>query len=598
MLLLTMLFSAAQIFAKSLPAIDGKTVSLSRELKMLPNSAEAVIKQSHSQSRAGGDTDNRTWKYVGKGVWADPWFSWKDGSQAVIEVEIEECVDQPGVLRIVDNEIGLFDVAPVVHCENPDKVYIEEFVYYDGIPISQFCYENGFEHSSYSFKYFTLDDNNEIIFPESNRAEDAFFAVYDESDGGWYFSRNAFGGIALPEDYEVGSKGDQNAESGVYFGITAFNYEPEIMPIKLLTLENKQQYKNFVNSRTDDDYTYLYYSAEQALATLKAVSYPTDLTRVTLITFTDGVDDGSLDKAPTDWDDVAYRNYIEGLISTAYVQGVKVDAYSIGLKGEDIKDYNYDKFKSNLKALATEPKDINATEVDNMKEVENRINRILDELETSWMNKRLSCNINMKSTGEKLRFTLDKSREELEDNADNSEVWIEGVFSRVDNSMNDVVYHGCTSSSGSKVVSKEVWIDERKKYQFTFDDLKDHNGDMLNIGEVHFWTSTEADPVWNPRTEFNGDSDAKPEVVRTSSAIMLVMDCSTSLGEDFKELKRIVNDLIDRIVPDSEESALEEVAEESVGSIEYYTLQGVKVAKPSKGLYIVKKGKNTCKVIL
>lgn len=625
MLLLTFIVSTAQVFAKNAPSREVKISSLNREMKMLPNSSGPELKQAQAQSRAGSDADTRTWKWVGEGVWVDPIFTWKEsGSQCVIDVNIQYCVEQPRVYRIIADD--LFETAPIVHCENPQKVYIEDIVYITGDVVSQYCAENGWNLADdLPYKYGTITDNVVYFGPCNNSAENCSFLAYDPSDEKWGLVNHGECKIVFPEGYAVGGwedekgdkedenggkedengdkeddnsgKGDPNAKSGVYFGITAFNYLPEIMPMKLLSLDNKQEYKNFVNSRTTDDYTFLYYSAEQALAALKSVSYPTDLSNVTLITFTDGNDDGSLSMAPDNsWDDIAYQKYIDGLISKAYVQGIKVDAYSIGLKGKDIGDYNYEMFKSNLQALATAPKDKHATEVGNMVEVENTLNGILDNLETSWVNKKISCSINMRANGDKIRFTLDKSREAMSNNPDNSNVWIEGVFSRDDNSMNDVVYHGCTSSSGRKVVSKQVEINGKTKYQFTFEDLKNLKGENLNIGEVNFWHATATNPVWQPHTEFGQGLDAVTEVERTSAAIMFVMDCSSSLGDDFKELKRVMNDLIDRIVPSPEDSKIGEVVIEADDLVEFYTLQGVKVAKPAKGLYIVKNGKNTRKV--
>ena len=43
---------------------------------------------------------------------------------------------------------------------------------------------------------------------------------------------------------------------------------------------------------------------------------------------------------------------------------------------------------------------------------------------------------------------------------------------------------------------------------------------------------------------------------------------------------------------------VEGVDAENLEPAEYYNLQGIKVAKPSKGLYIKKQGKNATKVVL
>lgn len=394
--------------------------------------------------------------------------------------------------------------------------------------------------------------------------------------------------------------GDPTKESGIYFGITSFNYLPEIKPINFLTLQNKAEYQQFVNSRTTDDYTYLYYTAEKAVEALKSVTYPVDFTNATLITFTDGNDDGSLEMAPDkSWTDMDYQRYIEQLIQSTKIQGRSLDAYSIGLKGNDIGEYNYDMFKSNLAALASEPKATHATEVGNMNDVEATLNKILDNLETSWLNKKISFNINMRASGDKIRFTLDKTREQMSNNPENSDLWVEGVFSRDDNSLNNITYHGFTSTSGNKVVAKKVEINGRTKYQFTFENLKDLSGNDLETGEINFWHCTEANPVWQPHTEFAQDSDVATETERTSAAIMFVMDCSSSLGDDFAELKRVVLGLIDRLVP-GQSSELLDITDTNHHTYpeEYFTLQGVKVTKPSSGIYIRRCGTDVQKVLI
>lgn len=555
-----------------------------REMVSIHSSENSNLEVGKVSTRAEEEHD---WTYIGSGEWTDPHFIFSDTNTPVeLEVDIYQCRSHPGVLTIKDGR-GFFASSPVIHCENPRKVYVETYEVKNGntyVPFMTLCWENNWiEYDEYG----TLVDNVISIPSEA-------FIVYVEDE----FYRLMEGStckLTLPSSYTPNVV--ETPSSGIYFGITAFNYLPEILPMDLLTLQNKNDYKDFVNSRTPDNYTYLYYSAEQAIKTLKEGSYPDDLMRVALITFTDGNDDGSLDEAPDDWDDVMYQSYVESLISNVRVNGLNIDAYSIGLKGEDIGDYNYAMFKSNLQALATAPKDSHATEVDNMEEVERTFNQILDNLERSWLNKRVKCNINMRATGDKIRFTLDKTREEMNDNPDNSELWIEGVFSRDDNSLNDIVYHGCTSSSGTKVISQKVLIDGRTKYQFVFENLKNLAGDVLETGEIHFWHATNNNPIWQPHTEFAQENGAETETDRESAAIMLVMDCSSSLGDDFKELKRVVNALIDRIMPDSV-SLVDNLTDEDDSYTEYYTIQGFKVSKPSSGLYIEKKGSRTKKIIV
>lgn len=584
-----------------LPQVFGANQNLSHDRKFGTENLEKMTMIPFDESQnvpnmnsAGTRADAHNWEYIGEGEWSDPFYVWGDtGESLTVTIFVDVCAEHPGEIRVRDKESDLFyeDYYPIFYCPMASKVYVGRYTIgnSDGtyMHFMQVCEELGFPTS---LEYGKVE-GNVITIPGTS------IGIYNPDDGKWYYYKQANPLIVkLPSNWQ--NNIPTATGSGIYFGITAFNYLPEIKPMDLLTCENKKEYKDFVDSRMADDYTYLYYSAEQALNTLKSKQYPDDLSKVTLITFTDGNDDGSLSEAPSSWDDLTYQRHIENLITEAKVQGVKVDAYSIGLKGQDIGDYNYDMFKSNLQALATDPKEKNATEVGNMREVENTLNEIIDGLETSWLNKKVSCNINMRATGDKIRFTLDKTRAEMENNPDNSNLWIEGVFSRDDNSMNEIEYHGCSSTSGSKVISKEVQIDGKTKYQFTFENLKDLEGEQLKTGEINFWHATKSNPVWQPHTEFGQGSDAVTETERASAAIMFVMDCSSSLGDDFDELKRVVNSLIDRLAPDPAESGITEVDENSEGLVEYYNLQGIKVDKPSLGIYIMKQGRKIQKVLL
>lgn len=298
----------------------------------------------------------------------------------------------------------------------------------------------------------------------------------------------------------------------------------------------------------------------------------------------------------TSWNDLDYQQYVGNKIKNTYIQGHKLEAFSIGLKGEDIGDYNYSLFKSNLLALASD--DEKATEVKDMSEVERTLNSIINQLQKSWLNHKVQVRINMRGTGDKIRFTLDKTRAEMNNNPDNSDMWIEGVFSRDDLSLNDIIYHGFTSTSGKKVVAEQVNVNGKTKYQFTFENLRDKNNNLIKTGEINFWHCNSATPIWQPHTEFGGGSDVNTETAYTSAAIMLVMDCSSSLGsDDFKELKDVVNSLIDRLV-DKKDSVEDIISDEENAPEEYYNLQGIRVDNPSNGIFIYRKGNKSKKVLI
>lgn len=474
------------------------------------------------------------------------------------------------------NGFEISDAKVVINAQDPNKVYLEPFTL-NGYEYSQYVAENGFSTAA---RYGKLSNGTIIIPKQAFRKRTAGSDTWQDTFDGY---RELV--ISLPEDYF-----NTPSTSGVYFGITAFNYDPEMKPIELLNKNNKVDFKKFVNEKTMDDATYLYYSVDVALKALGERNYPEDLKSVALITFTDGNDDGSLEKADPTWGDTDYQNYLKTTIGSKKIQNIPVKAFSIGLKGKDIGDYNYDLFKSNLKVLASA--DDLATEANNIAEVENTLNKIIDDLQTSWFNKKVTCSINTRATGDRVRFTFDKSREEMNNDPDNSELYVEGVFSRTDNSLNDVTYHGFKSTSGNKVSSVRVENNGRVKYSFTFENLQYENGDTIKINEVNYWHQVANSDAWQPHTEFSQGTDANVETERTSAAIMFVMDCSTSLGDDFTELQRVVNSLIDRLCPDdtAAPTAVVQPEYDENAPTEYYTLSGIRIQHPHRGIYIVRKG--------
>ncbi|MDE6696146.1 MAG: VWA domain-containing protein [Muribaculaceae bacterium] len=530
-----------------------------------------------------------SWTYIGDGYWIDPFWVDKDNQPLNGIVRVEESNSRPNVYKVILRE----DWQVIIHCEN-QKVYMEQYslpnANGDIITIIQLCEENGwyltdkYGNKNYLYGYFS--DN--IVYIQGD-----YFIYYvnDNIEGRKFVDSNRSLQLTIPDH------GDASLQSGIYFGITAFNYMPQFMPIQLIDGSNKIEYQQFVNSQEMDDYTYLYYSVDKAIETLKSNTYPRDLNSVAIITFTDGNDDGSLEKAPDpSWTDTEYQSYISNKIKNTSVLNKKLEAYSIGLKGEDIGDYNYELFKSNLLALASEPS--KASEVNNMSEVEYNLNKIIDQLQESWQNKKVQVKINMRGTGDRIRFTLDKTRSEMNNNPENSNLWIEGVFSRDDLSLNDIVYHGFTSTSGQKVTAEQVSVGDKTKYQFTFENLRDESGELLKTGEINFWHKNTSTTAWQPHSEFGGDSDVKTETEYSSAAVMLVMDCSSSLGEtDFTKLKNVVNSVIERLADKKSGVGLVTIDDDDA-PVEYYNLNGIRVENPSNGIYIQRKGNKIKKILI
>lgn len=549
--------------------------------------------------------DAEQWQAIGTGFYEDPVWSWvRDNGNVIVSgnVNVEESLNNPGRYRfrsLISND------NIVVDCRNTNAVYVEDYSASDTsgnkCTLSQRCAENGWNVNNYG----ALIDGKVTIPSE-------YFSLKEQGEDWKKLSSGRQFVFQLPKP------GSSDMAPGIYFGIVAFNYLPNFYNIRLIDSSNKENYCSFVDSQELDDYTYLYYSVDRAIEALAGRGYPKDLSNVTLITFTDGNDDGSLEMAPnTSWTDIDYQNYIREKIQNTYVQGKKLDAFSIGLKGIDIGDYNYDMFKSNLRAMASDEE--KASEVSDMAEVEKTLNQIIDQLQTSWLTKKVQIKINMRGTGDRLRFTLDKTRAELNDNPENSELWIEGVFNRESLSLNDIEYHGLTSSTGNVNVAETVSVNGKSKYQFTFENLRDLEGNLLETGEINYWHKGSNSDAWTPHTESQSEGDVNTETEYSSAAIMLVMDCSSSLGKsDFEKLKDVVKSMIERLAdkthsdepggdePGGDEPGGDEPGKDGIANVtieddapvEFFNLQGVSVENPSHGFYIMRQGNKATRIYI
>ena len=168
-------------------------------------------------------------------------------------------------------------------------------------------------------------------------------------------------GCSSEEDSFSADNPSADKGSGLYMGIVGFN-ETLIDKGRMSKLmpETQHEFVSFVDKLTVGEATLLYYGVDNALDKITKASLPGDLTNVAIVTFTDGLDQGSLGMANGKYNTrEEYRNYLSSRIKSTQVKGVPLTAYSIGLRGGDVT--NDAAFKNDLKSLASQ--DSYATEV-------------------------------------------------------------------------------------------------------------------------------------------------------------------------------------------------------------------------------------------
>lgn len=354
-------------------------------------------------------------------------------------------------------------------------------------------------------------------------------------------------GCSSEEDSFSADNPSADKGSGLYMGIVGFN-ETLIDKGKMSKLmpETQHEFTSFVDELTVGEATLLYYGVDKALDKIAKTSLPGDLTKVAIVTFTDGLDQGSLGMVNGKYNTrEEYRNYLSSRIKSTQVKGIPLTAYSIGLRGGDVT--NDAAFKNDLKSLASQ--DSYATEVSGISDVNREFQNIANQLINVTQTQSLSIKFPKLDNGQVFRFTFDNVR-----NAESSQVYIEGIFDLQNNMLYDIKYVGLTCSSGTSLQGKS---DGLVKVAFEFENVKDKNGNHISLNNANEYYFT--DGYWQVNSEFDKGEDLQVNVKRSSAAIMLVLDCSSSLikgGDKFTEMKKYVNSFIKTLAQAMDEDAV------------------------------------------
>ncbi|MBP5406974.1 hypothetical protein J6Z19_07480, partial [bacterium] len=340
----------------------------------------------------------------------------------------------------------------------------------------------------------------------------------------------------------------ESAEEGIYLGIIGFNYKLNIRKLSYLNDSNMTEFQDFIDAFEMDDGTALYYADYTALGMMRDYTpVPQKLQTVALVTFTDGEDtssDGPTNDPENYNDPDAYLDAIHNKIKNEGIHGFSVEAYSIGLKSGDTGS----NFKSKLEKLASSS--ANAFEVSDMEEVQERFTKIAEDLYSVFK----TINIDFKvmggyPDGMRIRFSLDiycdHDENECEKNGRDSNLYIDATYRRNDNerSFEDFTYHGF---SGNLTTVKCGARDEKGFYPCKFENLKYDNMDT-EIKQIELWKNDNNE--WKHENEALKQGDSNINESKSSALIMLVLDCTTSLGNSkFEKLKEAGKEFIETLV--------------------------------------------------
>ena len=314
------------------------------------------------------------------------------------------------------------------------------------------------------------------------------------------------------------------SQPGLYVGIIGFNSGLTSNKLTLLNKSSKEGIKDFINNLTMEDGTILYHAVNTALDKIESVTPPDDLTNVSIITFTDGLDQGSYMLNENYGSGDAYLNAVSTRIRNTSISNnlVPISAYSIGVRNEGINEI---KFRQSLEKLSSNPQE-NVFLVDNMGEV----SQIFGDIAQNLYHQSSTWDVTLKTPAPehhtRIRFTFDNVS-----NAEDSERYIEGVFLNqqggtcIFNSINYVGLQNC----GDVIYPSTEGI----FVYFTFSDLFTLDGEHVYTSNTKQWNFDDNAQAWVNNAEFTPSGNVVTEEEYKSAMIMLVLDCSSSLGNDF-----------------------------------------------------------------
>ena len=326
-------------------------------------------------------------------------------------------------------------------------------------------------------------------------------------------------------------------DTGMYMGIIGYNQTLMSKEIALLDSTTTGEFNNFIASLNTQPGRLLYYSVDKAINDLNQAPFPENLQNVAIVTFTEGLDQGSLmmtDKYETE---AEYAQAIKARINDERIYGRSIKAYTVGLLNPTIVDEN--QFRANLYSLASDS--AKAMEANNMAEVNTKFQEIADDLVARNISETLTLVFPGVGTGTRIRFTLDDVDEAT---VNDSKVYIEGTFSLKTRSLTNITYQGMTCTAGDSVAASSV---DGMFVSLVFSGIQLANESRIEKEKIQEWYWVEDQNAWALSTEFSADRIPEVESTYSSALVMLLLDCSTVLEEEFGQLQFAANSFIERM---------------------------------------------------
>ena len=335
----------------------------------------------------------------------------------------------------------------------------------------------------------------------------------------------------------------KDGDPGIYVGIVGFNdkiteysvgHGKRQKKLRLLNSGTQKEFESFIDELEVSNGTKLYHAVRIAIDNMQAASLPEDLRSVSIITFTDGLDLGSYGDSEYDSGD-EYVRAISNRIFTEKVHNLPLNAYCIGMKGDDVGDE--EKFRSDLQKLSSSSE--NAMLVSNMSEVNEKFKQIASSLYKENVMQSLALKIPLPEKNQQLRFTFDVSGNSSVD-ASNSQIHIDFQFDSKSNpEIKYIIYEGITGSRTTIMGTTK----DKYWYSYDFGGISLSAGGTVPTDNVKEWY-LDSNGQWQINSEFDGGANVEVSTEVSSAAVILVLDCSSSLGGEVLNMKNTAKDFI------------------------------------------------------
>lgn len=342
------------------------------------------------------------------------------------------------------------------------------------------------------------------------------------------------------EDVDPADAYDQIlTEDGIYLAIYAFNNGiVSVYDYQLVNHQSAPLFKGWINNLSaTDPGTALYYTIDSALNALNRVKFPSSLEYLNMVNFTDGIDNASVYFANNQWNTnyqsrTDYQSAIKSRLRNGLFHGHSLSAYGIGVQSSSI---DQDVFRASIEDISSD--DLNARVLADFSSVSTEFENIASNISSTTTMTDITLSFTCGGT-DRIAIVFDGAATPAQ-----SSCKIEATLNS-DNTLSNITYTGLTSASGGTIQGVHT---NGSIFSFTFKGLRTTNNVVPSTYDVRLFRyslgvngNTYAQDV-----EFNPASQTYTQTKSKTAGIILVLDVSSSLGNNFASVKEAACNFVD-----------------------------------------------------